>query len=631
MPDSGYVPPQRLILDDEKCVVRFVSEQDGGGRDYDFSAFPLPQSMQEVFARAFDAHTGPSGQVKALGAADNCFRTLGYFIDILAVEPEPPAAPADLRPRHLDAFSLRMASLASSGMAVGILRSLLMNIEGLPSQFAAKCAEYVPLRRDGMKSRGSYSAGEEKAILDAARSAVRSAAKRIRENRELLERWREGKVSQEEDPVGFEYCSLLDMVDTTGELPRNKYQNGLAKWAVPHGTVTSLSTALHLSRAEACAFTVLLVRLTGENGSTIIKAPAAHHRPDGGAGPVASAQVDLSKPRRGRRRYMTATLSDLPSWAAAPKDEGELSGRDELNTTFGLYMLAWELTAAARRITGSKRLLVYWVPKAGSGTGGRGRGVGVSTRNAPGRGFREELPASAVGEWGKDLNLTAEEPDEEGNPLRLIVSVGRMRVTHGAREQKPVAQTERTLADLYLRRDQSSLRDYQKLVAGVLEEEVMKAKTAGSIPRMSEPDLAEAVRSPEAVAKRFGVTTEMLRLLVSRDADTVLAGCTDNLNSPHSEAGQPCRASFLKCLDCGCARAMPHHLPVQVIARDMIGERRTQMTALRWSEQFAFPFNQLEDLLGQAGPAAVARALAQATDADRELVRRLLDQELDQR
>ncbi|MER5867652.1 hypothetical protein [Kitasatospora sp. NPDC002040] len=629
MPSAGYVPPQRLFLEEGRCVVRFRSEQDGRWKDFDFGGFALARPMREALARAFDVHTGPSGQIKALGAAENCFRQLRYFIEVLVADASPPTSPAELRPRHLEEFALQRKSLATGGMVIGLLRALLVHMDGLDPRFAAKCAEWVPMRRDQLQSRGSYNAAEEKAVLDAARKVVRAAAKRIRDNRLVLKRWREGAISPVGEPDVYEFGWILDMVDLTGELARNSSGKALLPVVARHGSVVDLTTALHLSRAEACAFVVLLVRLTGENGGTIIRAPAAHHRPDGGAGPVATAQVDLSKPRRGRRRYMTAAWSDLPTWASAPGEKVEVSARDELLTPFGLYMLAWELSAAARRIMGSDRLLVYWVPKSGLSQTARLPGDEPQVRS--GRGFRDLLPQSAVGGWGQGLNLVADEAGEDGKPQRLIVSVGRMRVTHSAREQKPVAQTQRTLADTYLRRDRSSLREYQELVADVLEKEVVKAKSAGSIARMSEADLAEALRHPEAVARRLGVTTEMLRLLVARDADTVLAGCTDNLNSSHSPAGQPCRASFLKCLDCGSARAMPHHLPIQVVARDTIGERRTHMTALRWAERFAFPFNQLQDLLDQAGPAAVARAAGQATDADRELVRRLLDQELDHR
>ncbi|MFD0622200.1 hypothetical protein ACFQ2K_05885 [Streptomyces sanglieri] len=63
----------------------------------------------------------------------------------------------------------------------------------------------------------------------------------------------------------------------------------------------------------------------------------------------------------------------------------------------------------------------------------------------------------------------------------------------------------------------------------------------------------------------------------------------------------------------------------------MIDERRTHMTALRWVERFALPFEELEDLIRLAGKRAEDRARAAAREEERELVRRLLDGELDER
>ncbi|MGW4756739.1 hypothetical protein [Streptomyces chartreusis] len=44
----------------------------------------------------------------------------------------------------------------------------------------------------------------------------------------MLERWRDGGISREDEPVLYEYGSILDMVETTGEMPRNKWDNGMA-------------------------------------------------------------------------------------------------------------------------------------------------------------------------------------------------------------------------------------------------------------------------------------------------------------------------------------------------------------------------------------------------------------------
>lgn len=177
----------------------------------------------------------------------------------------------------------------------------------------------MPDRREKITSRGSYSADEEKAILDAARKTVQAAAARICKARDVLERWRRGEVTQEGDPDLFEYSSILDMVESGRELPRNKWDNGTAPWIARHGTVQELMKQLHLTVQETAAITILLVRLTGENGSTIIKAPAAFHRTDGGAGPVSTVQIDLSKPRRGRRRWPPWSASSLRPAAARPR------------------------------------------------------------------------------------------------------------------------------------------------------------------------------------------------------------------------------------------------------------------------------------------------------------------------
>jgi hypothetical protein len=309
---------------------------------------------------------------------------------------------------------------------------------------------------------------------------------------------------------------------------------------------------------------------------------------------------------------MTATLTDVPPWVTPPKDQGELSGRDELHTAFGLYMLALELTASSRQLTGSQRLLIYWRPK--------GPGYGP--------GFSERIDTELVSRWGRELNLLA--ASRSPGPAQLLsVGVSRMRITHTAREQRPVAHTKETLADVYLRRDPSTLVEYQKVVAQVLTKEVLKARALGSIPLLSADDLAEAARDPAAVARRVDVSTELLRLLISRDADTVLTSCVDNNNSPFGQPNEPCQASFLKCLECPCARALPHHLPIQIAARDLLQQRRNQVSALNWARRFSVPAARLDDLLASAGAAAVDAAQNQITNDHRDLVERLLAGELD--
>lgn len=316
MPDPGYRPPQRLLLDDGLCLVRFIAETDGTTVDFDFTTLPVCWELRVAFARAFEVHTGPEGRVKAVGSASNTFACLRRFCEVLAAREFPPKSTADLRPSHLDEFLIRRASLASSGMNVGVLRSLLANVDGLPPAFMAKCAQRVPVHRGGFDARSSYSRSEEARIVGAARDVVRRAGVRIHSNLDVLRRWRAGDAELLGDPVRAEYCALIDRIDRGDEVDALKSE-AIMQCMARHGGVRAVYTAVHLDWREVAAFAVLLVRLTGQNGSTIYNAPATHHRPDGYAGPVATVQVDLVKPRRGRRSHMTAALADLPVWAAS--------------------------------------------------------------------------------------------------------------------------------------------------------------------------------------------------------------------------------------------------------------------------------------------------------------------------
>ena len=113
--------------------------------------------------------------------------------------------------------------------------------------------------------------------------------------------------------------------------------------------------------------------------------------------------------------------------------------------------------------------------------------------------------------------------------------------------------------------------------------------------------------------------------------DTVMNACIDNQYGPYGDPGQPCRASFMLCLSCPCARALPRHLPVQTLVLDRLTERRHHMTPLAWTTRFALPHAQLSDLLAGFDDEQLSAARAATTDAHREMVGRFLNRELDMR
>jgi hypothetical protein len=192
-----------------------------------------------------------------------------------------------------------------------------------------------------------------------------------------------------------------------------------------------------------------------------------------------------------------------------------------------------------------------------------------------------------------------------------------------------VAHTERTLANDYLARQRRNITEYQQLVADTLEKEAAKARTHPALRTLSAAEVEQARTDAEAVAARHGMDPATLRRILAGELDTVMAACSDNTNSPHASVGTPCRASFMLCLSCPCARALPHHLPLQVAVHDALQARRTETTPLRWAQRFALPHTQLSDLLDRAGPAAVADAREGIAADQREVVERFLRRELD--
>jgi hypothetical protein len=186
------------------------------------------------------------------------------------------------------------------------------------------------------------------------------------------------------------------------------------------------------------------------------------------------------------------------------------------------------------------------------------------------------------------------------------------------------------LANEYLARNRGNLAEYQQVVAAALAQEAAKAKTRDKIRTLSAADIVEARDQPARVAARHGMDPATLQRLLAGQLDTVLGGCIDDTSGPHNP-GQPCRASFMLCLSCPCARAMPQHLPAQVLVHDELAARRAAMTPLRWAQRFALAHAQLVDLLERAGAVAVADARAAITDTERALVDRFLCRELDMR
>ncbi|MGW4272690.1 hypothetical protein ACWEGQ_10050 [Streptomyces seoulensis] len=603
LPAQGYRMPQRLFTDEGGCRVRFLPERGGEAVDIDLSVLPVSRELRDWMALGVLGVTGPAGTRRTTTSALDTVNILKRFCRYLVSLSNPPTAPDQLRAVHLDGFVLAGGKTLHRDLSA--LRTILRFAPDAPAEFAARLAVARVAKADAATH--SYSEAEFRRITALARSEVRAAAARIRAGRGLLADWRAGGV-EADDPSGqWRLGAMLDHVDRHADIPR--YASGTPRdWPAVRaaGGIGGVITRLHLTHHEIGAFAVLLLCLTGQNYSTLAAATTTHHRPDAHAGGIATAQLDLDKPRRGSRKAaMTVSLRDVP---ADPRE-----ARDDLNTPFGVFALLLELAAGSRKVMQTDSLFAFY-----------------NVKNGPhGRGYRHGLPKQVLQLWGWGTDLVCDAPDADGRPVPLHIDSRRLRMTWLEINQRPVAHTQATLANEYLARNRGNLAEYQKVVAGVLDQQVQRARSAPPIPALSAQDIEQARTDPDAVAARHGLEVDTLQQLIAGRLDTVLAGCTNPKGSPFTPDDKPCDASFLLCLSCPCARATPAHLPVQVLVLDALKVRRQEMTPLRWAERLAEPAARLADLLGHHSPAALTDARAATTSADHALVDRFLTRGLD--
>ncbi len=591
-------------------TVRWFAPGAGVAHDFDFASLPASKLMQQQLAAAFARRVAPGRGLTSMHTVRGNYAAVQQFCEFLAGVSNTPQSCGDVQPGHIDAFLTTCRR--DNGLVhqrFRLIKLLLRVCDGISAELSAKVREPSP-RQVNLSTKSSYSKAEFSRIARAARSDLRQAAKRIRANRTLLEHYRAGAVTDTD-----RRCELLDYVDVHVDVPR--YDHVGARGSVPvktwvkkagFGSVTEIMGWLHLTAAEVAAAAILLAVMTGQNPSVIKGTPVKHHRADGHVdGAPATAIIDTRKPRRGRRAYMNVALTEAPDWITIPEDPYRLTSRDQLHTPFGLYTLLLELTTRTRELCGGDLLLVGYHKSGQTGTG---------------RGLRALSTREPFTLWSEQHRL----PSDDGAAV-LSVTLDRLRLTYLELHQKPVAHTEETLVNEYLGRNRGNLVEYRDVVAAALHEEVAKARSRAVLDVLSKEELTQA--DPAQLAEAHGIAVDVFTKMLARELDTVLAACVDNTNGPFSGPDEPCRASFMMCLGCPCARALPHHLPVQVLVHDHLQARRAHMTPMMWVRRFGLAHSQLTDLLGRHDPVDVADARASASADQRRLVDRFVNRELD--
>jgi hypothetical protein len=605
------------VVTPNTCTVLFTEEKGRRSRLYDFTKLPVAGDVQRWMARCFARATGPRGGAKRLNTANSYYRLFAHLARVLASAQRPPATAGQITPAHIAAFRLSLTP-ASLNNSIHRLRTLVRQDDELPAETRRDiCAGRLP-RRPVAKVL-AYTEQERQQILVAARADIRKARDRIRGARELLGRYRRGEVAGL-DQRERRTAQALDVLDRTGDLPR-QVCGAVPDWAQDIGGARGLLPMLCLTRMEAAAFAVLLVDMTGENFGTIIDWPAAHFRPDGGLGGQAVALVEETKPRRGPyREHMIAALEDLPGeMADVLADDGE---RRLFRSPLRAYSLLLDLTSLARRHGGFDVAFAY---------------VAISGAAK----WRAGMNSYYVGRWAEDHGFPqppSNRPDRPGKPKpapadtsKPPVLLLRLRQTAIERGRRPIAHTRDTMNDHYLRRSPQVVRESQDIVREALNDEIAKARSVQCIPVFTPGFLARAGTDPAGAAAEMGLDTMTLKRIIAREQDTVLASCTNHLSSPHDHPGDPCSASFLACLGCPNARALPHQLPVQVVVHDHLKTLRADLPPRAWEHRFGEAFSRLTSLLGHYTPEDRAAARDRVAPEDRHLADDLLSGRLDLR
>jgi hypothetical protein len=261
LPAGGPKTPRGLLDRPGGSLVRCFSQDGQAHRDYDFSGLTMETRLRDALVAAFVRRTAPGAGLTSLASSDKAYRAVISFDRYLAGSATSPKEPAQLTREHYDGFYATRKHLMAAE---------LVQVEGISDALAGHLAGPLPKRRMA-EPKHSYSRAEFQRIAEAARADLRAAARRIRDNRDLLDRFRAGNLQPGGDLMLLQRLELLDWVDRFGDIPRKVIAEGKtagiaqrAGWAFRHGTVQEIVSWLHLTHAEAAAGAVLLAVMTGQ-------------------------------------------------------------------------------------------------------------------------------------------------------------------------------------------------------------------------------------------------------------------------------------------------------------------------------------------------------------------------------
>lgn len=587
-------PPEPRVLGEGRYL--FIAAKTGRRHEFDFSDVGVDGDLLRFFISIFDMVAGPLGTARSWQAAYDHASGLKVLMRNIACLTPIPTSPSAI-PR----VTFTETRLQLRPRAYDRLRSALRRRS---TDFGPEVAELLHARASKRPPDGKISGlspTEFARVIDAARIDVRDARDRVLSNIVALERWHDG---QEIDEAEERRLTALDTIIAEGDVPRwpSGAPDRRALKAAGFANSAEAIDSIFLTAHDAVAFGVLLAALTGHNITTLESMTAPLHHSGHAHDAVDDAIIsDALKPRRGKSRAAMAVAAHNSGGV----DADAASHGSDLRNAHNVFALLERLTEPARVVSGDNHLFSWVSPQ--------------QTQSGPRRFVRSTIyqgtkvrPQS----WALQHDLRA----DDGAPLQL--SFRRIRLTYVSIRDKPVAHSRKTLRQTYQARNTRELERYQRLVAGVLDEQVRLARSTHQTAFLNEHDFARLRRDTSVAARELGVPVRIADRLFTGELDTVFSACADNAHGPHNDG--PCRASFLLCAGCPCAVVLPSHWPLIAATHRQLVEQQGQLTELDWARRFGSAHARLTQLVEQMPDGAYERALAQVTADQASLVARLV-------
>lgn len=565
--------PALQVRGRDRVYVKVVEESSGSSWTFSFTDLPLDHELTVHVGECFALATGPLGSRRTLRSARSLWRDIRRVIPMLAGG-RTRLTFGDLRPEDVarvtsDPFAYRQELVRTA-------RRLFAGDHRIRADTRALLMQPRPARVDSTLER--YSDQDFRTIRRACRQIAKNSVQRIRRTSLELD-----SMDRSVPRPARTRAGALLLAAETGDVPRES--SGRVYADSREWRTREIFHDLFLSRAEVMAWVLLLVCHTGMNFSTASTLGAESFQATFGE-PHNVELIRAKKPRRGPAR------SELDIALV-----GTGTGKDDYGSALGVFRLAREVCERARHLAKTPKLFVW-------------------RRDTSPAGFADSLS------WSD--NFTEILSTLAGSSLPPLSS-RRLRLTYLAQIQRPIAHSPRTFVSTYMVRDLGAVEPSQKLVANVLTDEVDRLVQLHQLKTITADQLNSACGGDAQARRQVALPLPTLRSLSSGSLETVVASCTDV-----DDSGVPfnrCRASFLICLECECARSIPANIPAQAVTVQELDRLRAELDPREWDARFAGAYAALTDLLQRQHADLTA-----ASDADPELrlwVSALLEGELD--